>query len=34
MTGIAPQTLMQFRYRAVIKMGEGDWSAPISILVL
>ncbi len=33
MTGLTPATTVQFRYRAVIKAGEGDWSQPISLLV-
>jgi hypothetical protein len=34
MTGLAPQTTVQFRYRALVKTGEGDWSAPSSLFVL
>jgi hypothetical protein len=33
-SGLTPQTTVMFRYRAVIKTGEGDWSQPTSILVL
>jgi hypothetical protein len=33
MTGLAVATTPQFRYRAVLKAGEGDWSQAISILV-
>jgi hypothetical protein len=31
--GLPVATTVQFRYRAVIKAGEGDWSQPFSILV-
>ena len=34
LSGLTPQTTVMFRYRAVVKTGEGDWSTPISILVL
>jgi hypothetical protein len=34
LTGLTPQTTVMFRYRALVKTGEGDWSQPISILVL
>jgi hypothetical protein len=34
LSGLTPQTTLQLRYRAVVKAGEGDWSPPISILVL
>ncbi len=33
LTGLTPATTVQFRYRAVVKAGEGDWSQPISMLV-
>jgi len=32
-TGMPAGTSVQFRYRAVIKGGAADWSAPISLLV-
>ena len=31
--GLAAGTTVQFRYRAVTKDGEGDWSQPVSLLV-
>jgi hypothetical protein len=34
LSGLTPQTTVQFRYRAVVKSGEENWSQPISILVL
>jgi hypothetical protein len=33
LTGLTPATTVQFRYRAVVKAGEGDWSQPIAMLV-
>ena len=33
-TGQASMTTVQFRYRATVKLGEGAWSQPISILVM
>ena len=33
MTAQTPGTVLQFRYRSVIKTGETDWSAPISYTV-
>jgi hypothetical protein len=32
-TGLTPGSTVQFRYRAVTKTGQGDWSAPVSLLV-
>jgi hypothetical protein len=32
-TGLPAGTTVQFRYRAVTKLGEGDWSQPVSLLV-
>jgi hypothetical protein len=31
--GLAPGSTVQFRYRAVTKTGEGDWSQPTSLMV-
>ena len=31
--GLVPGSTAQFRYRAVTKAGEGDWSQPVSLLV-
>jgi len=31
--GLAPSTTVVFRYRAVTKTGEGDWSLPTQIMV-
>lgn len=33
MTGLKPLSTVQFRYRAVTKAGEGDWSPAISFVV-
>ena len=33
-SGLAPQTTVQFRFRAVVKTGEADWSQPFSTVVL
>jgi hypothetical protein len=32
-SGLVPGSTAQFRYRAVTKAGEGDWSQPVSLLV-
>ncbi|MGD0529280.1 MAG: fibronectin type III domain-containing protein [Polyangiaceae bacterium] len=32
-TGLASGTTVQFRYVAVTKAGQGEWSAPVSIVV-
>ena len=32
-TGLAPSSTVQFRYCAVTLTGQGDWSAPVSLLV-
>jgi cell pole-organizing protein PopZ len=32
-TGLTPGATVQFRYLAVTKAGQGDWSAPVSLLV-
>jgi hypothetical protein len=32
-TGLVPGSTVQFKYRAVTKTGEGDWSQPLSLLV-
>jgi hypothetical protein len=32
-TGLPPGTTVQFRYKARTKSGEGDWSAPVALLV-
>jgi hypothetical protein len=31
--GLTPGANVQFRYRAVLKTGEGDWSQPTSLIV-
>ncbi len=31
--GLVPGSTVQFRYRAVTKTGEGDWSQPTSLMV-
>lgn len=33
LSGLAPQTTVLFRYRALTKTGEGEWSPPISHFV-
>jgi hypothetical protein len=33
LTGLPPASICSFRYRAVTKSGEMDWSEPVSILV-
>jgi hypothetical protein len=32
-TGLTPRATVQFRYRALTKTGEGDWSQPLSFIV-
>ena len=32
-TGLPPGVMVTFRYRAVTKTGEGDWSQPLAIIV-
>jgi hypothetical protein len=32
-TGLTPGATVQFRYRALTKIGEGDWSQPLSFIV-
>ena len=34
LSGVAPLTTVQVRYRAITKSGEGDWSQAISVLVV
>jgi hypothetical protein len=31
--GLVPGSTVQFKYRAVTKTGEGDWSQPVSLLL-
>jgi hypothetical protein len=31
--GLTPGATVTFRYRAVVKTGEGDWSQPTSLMV-
>jgi hypothetical protein len=31
--GLTPGSTVQFRYRPVLKTGEGDWSQPVSLIV-
>ena len=31
--GLLPGSMVQFRYRAVTRAGEGDWNAPVSLTV-
>lgn len=33
MTGLAPATTVLFRYRAVTRKGESDWSEPVTFIV-
>ncbi len=33
MTGQTPGTVLQFRYRPVLKTGATDWSAPVTFTV-
>jgi hypothetical protein len=33
LTGQTPGTVLQFRYRTVVKTGQTDWSAPVSYVV-
>jgi len=32
-TGFAPLSTVQFKYRTLTKTGEGDWSAPVSLTI-
>ncbi len=32
-SGLPPGSTVQFKYRPVIKTGEGDWSQPVSLMV-
>lgn len=32
-SGLTPQTIALFRYRALVKSGEGEWSAPVTHFV-
>jgi hypothetical protein len=32
-TGLQPATTYSFRFRPVTRMGVGDWSQPLSLLV-
>ena len=32
-TGLTSGTTVEFRYLAVTRTGQGDWSAPVSLLV-
>jgi hypothetical protein len=32
--GFTPGSTVQFKYRAVTKAGEGDWSQPVSLIIL
>jgi hypothetical protein len=32
-TGLASGSTVQFRYRALTKTGEGDWSQPVALLI-
>jgi len=29
-TGLSPGSVVQFRYRSVTRIGEGEWSSPVS----
>lgn len=31
--GLVPGSMVQFKYRAVTKTGEGDWSQPVALMV-
>ncbi len=31
--GLAPGATVQFKYRPVTRLGEGDWSQPVSLLI-
>ena len=33
LSGMTPASTVEFKYRAVTKTGEGNWSAPVSLLV-
>jgi len=33
LTGQTDGTVLQFRYRAVVKAGAGDWSTPVTLTV-
>jgi hypothetical protein len=33
LSGLTPGATVQFKYRPVIKTGEGDWSQPVSLIV-
>jgi hypothetical protein len=33
LTGQTPGTVLQFRYRTVVKTGQTDWSAPVAYVV-
>jgi hypothetical protein len=32
-TGLTPGSTVEFRFKSVVKTGESDWSAPVSLLV-
>ena len=32
-TGVPMGTLVEVKYRPVLRTGEGDWSGPVSLLV-
>ena len=32
-TGLTPGSTVEFRFKSVVKAGESDWSAPVSLLV-
>lgn len=32
-TGLTPQSTVEFRYRSITKAGASDWSAPIAHVV-
>jgi hypothetical protein len=32
-TGLTPGATVEFRFKSVVKTGESDWSAPVSLLV-
>ena len=34
LTGLTPASTVQYRYRAVTRKGEGDWSQPVSMIVV
>jgi hypothetical protein len=33
MTGLPSGTTVQFRYRPVTRTGQGNWSAPVALMV-